>query len=449
MVKHPIQGALRRAARLAQLGAGLAGSYLAQQLQRPFIGEARARASRQKNGLKNAKRVRQELQHLRGPVMKLGQALSMQTHFLGPEIIEELSALQMHAPSMHPTLMRAQFKSALGKYPEDVFRSFDPEPFAAASLGQVHWAVTKDGGEVAVKIQYPAMREAIESDFRTLRTAGFAALLSGHLPPSVVKEAQRGIVEETDYLREAKNLEFFGKALEPLKFVRVPKVYPELSSDRVLTMSRIPGLRLQDFLKTHPSQELRDQLGTGLTRLFFFQLFCVQALHADPHPGNYLLNRDGTIGLVDFGCVKFLKPEVIRCYAQFWSREWVHDPQMYAEIIHVIFGPRVSPADPRVRRCMNEIRTFYDEFHPLDQTSDPLDLADARFMDGLAKLAKVLVKNKFLSPEFLFLSRTESGMCNLLNTLKSRVTTTRIAREWMPSFEKPKARRATGAKKSD
>lgn len=439
MVKNPPQGSLRRAARLAQMGAGMVGSYLANQLQRPFIDEAQAQDRHQKSRLKNAKRVREELQHLRGPVMKLGQALSMQTHFLGPEIIEELSALQMHAPSMHPTLMRAQFKSAFGKYPEQVFRSFEPEPFAAASLGQVHWAVTKDGEDVAVKIQYPAMREAIESDFRALRTAGFAAVLSGHLPGSVVNEAQRGILEETDYLKEAKNIEHFRKALAPLKFVRIPKVYPELSSDRVLTMSRIPGLRLQDFLKTHPSQELRDKLGTGLTRLFFFQLFCVQALHADPHPGNYLLNSDGTIGLVDFGCVKYLKPEVIRCYAQFWSREWVHDRELYAEIIRVIFGPRVSPNEPRVRRCMNSIREFYDEFHPLGPMQKPLELADAKFMDDLAKLAKVLVKNKFLSPEFLFLSRTESGMCNLLHTLKSRVMTTQIALEWMPQVSKAKS----------
>jgi predicted unusual protein kinase regulating ubiquinone biosynthesis (AarF/ABC1/UbiB family) len=424
---------VNRAARLLQLGAGLAGSYLGYQLQRPFLNEERATGRRQALRRKNAKQVREELQGLRGPIMKLGQALSMQTHFLGPEMIEELSALQMHAPPMHTTLMRAQFKSAFGKYPEEVFRSFDPEPFAAASLGQVHWAVTKSGDEVAVKIQYPAIREAIESDFRALRTAGFAARLTGHLPESVIKETERGILEETDYNNEAGNLEHFRKALAPLEFVHVPKVHRDLSSDQVLTMSRARGLRLQDFLKTNPSQELRDKFGAGLTRLFFFQLFRVQALHADPHPGNYLFNSDGTIGLVDFGCVKYLKPEVVRCYAQFWSREWVHNAKLHAEIIRVIFGPKVSPGEPRVRRCMNEIKRFYDEFHPLVTPPKTLDLADSKFMDGLAKLAKVLLRNKFLSPEFIFLSRTESGMCNLLHILKARVATTEIAREWMPS----------------
>jgi predicted unusual protein kinase regulating ubiquinone biosynthesis (AarF/ABC1/UbiB family) len=191
-------------------------------------------------------------------------------------------------------------------------------------------------------------------------------------------------------------------------------------------------MRLQDFLKKNSSQEVRDKLGLGLTRLFFFQLFRVQALHADPHPGNYLLNDDGTIGLVDFGCVKYLRPEVVRCYAQFWSRQWAHDPRLYAEIIRVIFGSKVPPREPRVRRCMNGIKQFYDEFHPLPPGAKPLDLADSKFMDGLARLAKILITNKFLSPEFVFLSRTESGMCNLLHILKARVATTQVVREWMP-----------------
>ena len=264
-----------------------------------------------------AKQISENLQDLRGPIMKLGQALSMQTHLLDAEVVEELAGLQMQAPPMHSTLMRAQFKSAFGKHPEEVFQSFEPEPFAAASLGQVHWAVTKQGEEVAVKIQYPAIREAIESDFKMLRTAGFAARLTGHLQESVIREVERGILEETDYLKEARNIEHFRKHLAPLPFVRLPNVYRELSCEQVLTMSRVRGLRLQEFLKMNPSQESRDKIGVGLTRLFFFQLFRVKAVHADPHPGNYLLNPDGTIGLIDFGCVKYLKPEVVRCYAQF------------------------------------------------------------------------------------------------------------------------------------
>jgi predicted unusual protein kinase regulating ubiquinone biosynthesis (AarF/ABC1/UbiB family) len=431
MVKSGRAAGARRATRLIKLGAGLAGSYIGYQLQRPFIDEAEAAARKTEMQRKRAKQVREELQSLRGPIMKVGQALSMQSHFLGAETVRELSGLQMQAPPMHPTLMRAQFKSAFGKEPEDVFRSFEPEPFAAASLGQVHSAVTKTGEKVVVKIQYPAIRDAIESDFKMLRAAGIGARMTGHLQDSVIDEAQRGIVEETDYRIEARNIEWYRKHAAPLGFLRLPKVYHELSCEQVLTMSRVPGLRLNEFLETNPPQKLRDELGTALTRLFFFQLFKMQSLHADPHPGNYLLNDDGTIGLVDFGCVKYLKPEVVRCYAQFWSREWVHNDALFAEIIRVIFGPKISPRERRVQQCMREIKTFYDEFHPLGKT-EALELADPKFMDGLGKLAKTLLKNKFLSPEFLFLSRTESGMCNLLHDLKARVTTTRIALEWMP-----------------
>jgi predicted unusual protein kinase regulating ubiquinone biosynthesis (AarF/ABC1/UbiB family) len=423
-----------RASRLAQLGAGIAGSYISYQLQRPFLDEKQRSEKRDAMGIKNARQVREQLQTMRGPIMKIGQAMSMQTHIFTPEVIEELSNLQMQAPPMHPSLMRAQFKSSFGRFPEEVFRSFEQEPFAAASLGQVHWAVTKSGDKVAVKIQYPAIREAIASDFKMLRKAGFLARMTGHLEDSIISEAERGFLEETDYLKEAQNIEFFRKHLRPLPFVRVPDCYPELGCEQVLTMSRLPGLRMREFLLTNPTQELRDKIGTALTRLFFYQLFRVQALHADPHPGNYLFNDDGSISLVDFGCVKYLKPEVVRCYAQFWSREWAHNADLFKEIIRVIFGPKTSPKEPRVRRCMNEIRRFYDEFHPLNAPAEPLYLADRRFMDHLNDLAKTLLKNKFLSPEFLFLSRTESGMCNLLHTLKARVTTTKIAREWMPSI---------------
>jgi predicted unusual protein kinase regulating ubiquinone biosynthesis (AarF/ABC1/UbiB family) len=437
MVKSQ-RNSVGRAARLAQMGAGLAGSYLAYQLQRPFGDETKSADRRQTLRRNSARKIREGLQDLRGPVMKLGQALSMQTHLLDADVIEELSNLQMQAPPMHPTLMRAQFKSAFGKYPEEVFRSFEDEPFAAASLGQVHSAVTKAGEDVVVKIQYPAIREAINSDFKMLRTASFAVRITGHLQESVIDEAERGILEETDYVHEARNIDYFKKHLAPVAFVRMPRVYRELSCEQVLTMSRVPGLRLREFLKTNPSQELRDKIGTALTRLFFFQLFRMQALHADPHPGNYLFNDDGSIGLVDFGCVKYLKPEVVRCYARFWSREWVHDTDLFADIIHVVFGPKVSPDEPRVWRCMNEIKRFYDKFHPLTNDAGVLELADPKFMESMNQLAKTLLKNKFLSPEFLFLSRTESGMCLLLHALKSRVATTQIARQWMPTVSKRK-----------
>ncbi|MCW5559505.1 MAG: AarF/ABC1/UbiB kinase family protein, partial [Verrucomicrobiae bacterium] len=271
-----------------KLGAGLAGSYLAHHLSRPFA-DGNSETDRQRSlRRRNARQVREGLQALRGPIMKLGQVASMQGHLLGPEMLEELSTLQRQAPPMHPTLMRVQFRNALGREPEEVFRSFTAEAASAASLGQVHRAVTKDGDEVAVKIQYPAIREAIESDFKLLRTALLPARATGHIEAKAIREAERGILEEADYLKESKNVAFFEKQLAPLPFVRVPRVWKEYSARQVLTMSWLDGAHLKEFLAAKPSQEMRDRIGERLMRLFFFQLFRVRALHADPHPGNYL-----------------------------------------------------------------------------------------------------------------------------------------------------------------
>jgi predicted unusual protein kinase regulating ubiquinone biosynthesis (AarF/ABC1/UbiB family) len=423
-----------RAGSMIRLGAGLAGNFLAYQMQRPFSNAETDARRKDEMHRKSARQVREELQNLRGPMMKVGQALSMQVHELRPEWIAELSALQMQAPPMHYSLMRAQFKAGIGKYPEEVFKSFAEEPCAAASLGQVHWAVTKEGEEVAVKIQYPAVREAVAEDFQFLRKAGLPIRLTGHLSEKIIAEAERGILEETDYRNEARNIEYFREKLAPLGFVRVPRVYKHLSGDRVLTMSRVPGQRMQEFLNDHPKQSLRDQLGEGLCRLFFYQVFQLRALHADPHPGNYLFNKDGSISLVDFGCVKYLKKEAADCYALMWGRQWPTRPDIYAVIVRTMLG-RESANDPEVRRIMEGIRNFYDEFHNVEKPGYVCDAGDPRFMDGLAELSKILLQNKFLSPDLLFVSRTEGGMCNLLHLLKARVRTTTIVKELLPVVE--------------
>jgi predicted unusual protein kinase regulating ubiquinone biosynthesis (AarF/ABC1/UbiB family) len=161
-------------------------------------------------------------------------------------------------------------------------------------------------------------------------------------------------------------------------------------------------------------------------------------MHSDPHPGNYLFNHDGTLGLIDFGCVKHLKPEVVRCYSQFWSREWLHDSRMFREIVKVIFGSSDAAKSAHVQNCMKSIAEFYECFHPLKTPDVPLNLGDPKFMDALRELAAVLLRNKFISPEFVFLSRTESGICNILHLLKARVTTTRIAQEHLRQIRRKK-----------
>jgi len=265
-------GTLPRGYRLGKLGVGLVGSYLGYQIQNIFLGET-GRPQRKAHFHKRASRqLREELGALKGPAMKLGQLLSLQSGTLSEEALQELANLQMQAPGMHPSLARVQFKSALGKYPEEMFREFDPEPFASASLGQVHRAVNFNGEKAAVKIQYPAIRSSIESDLKLLRSAALPGRVTGHVPSALIDEIARGLLEETDYVREAGNLDYFRKGLAGLDFVTVPRVHRELSNDRVLTMSYLEGESLSDWLKRKPSQALRDLMGARLCEAYETQL---------------------------------------------------------------------------------------------------------------------------------------------------------------------------------
>src|SRR5207302_748015 len=276
-----------RALSMASMGAGLAGSYVGYLLQRVFLGEAKGRIKLKSTHTRAARRMAEQMQALRGPAMKLGQMLSLQTGVLPDEILTELATLQMEAPGMHTSLVRVQIKGSLGREPEEIFKNFTTEPFAAASLGQVHHAITREGQRVAVKIQYPGIRRAIENDFRLFRTFAKPAQASGHIPKLAIDEIEKQIVAETDYVREADNIEFLANSLAPLSFVKVPHVFREYSSDKVLTMSLMTGRHLEDFLAQRPSQTLRNQLGAHLFELFYFQLLKIEAFHADPHWGNY------------------------------------------------------------------------------------------------------------------------------------------------------------------
>jgi hypothetical protein len=424
-------GAVARGFRLGKLGLSLMGSYMGYQLQNLLLGEGE-RAQRQSRFQKKAsQRVRRELGVLKGPAMKLGQLLSMQTEILPEEALQELATLQMQAPGMHATLARAQFKSSLGKFPEEMFRKFDPEPFAAASLGQVHRAVTLKGEKVAVKIQYPAIRSAIETDFKLLKSAMLPTQLTGHVPAALIEEIRRGILEETDYLREAGNLEFFRKGLSGLEYMVIPQVYRELSTDRVLTMSYVEGESLGDFLKRKPSDAMRNLLGTRILEMYRTQLYRLNALHADHHPGNYLFQSDGHIGLVDFGCVKrmsFNLSELDNCQ---WRRSWRESEAAARHFLALAYGPRAPYS--RARKMLPVVERMSDLFYPQSASADiVIDYRNpksyARFREFNRQHQKLMLQYKLINPEFAFLVRANVGLGHLLHELGATINISELRR---------------------
>ena len=428
MVKQVITtDSFRRAMRVGNLGFRVAGSYIGYQMQNLFLDSETRVQNRKTFHQKNAHRIRKELQSLRGPVMKLGQFLSMQSQSIPDEVIQELTELQMHAPPMHPTLMRTQFKKSLGKNPEEIFSQFDMEPFAAASLGQVHYAVTSSGEEAAVKIQYPAIRRAVQNDFSLLRTVMLPARITKYVTKEMLQEVERGILQETDYLNEAQNIEFFRKNLKQLPFVRVPKVLKEYTKEKVITMSLMRGEFLDLQLKKKSGQKWRDRLGSHLFELFLYQLFSMGAIHADPHPGNYLYDDDGSISLIDFGCVKYLSDRIMDYFNAFSDREWENDKKKLAQIMNQAFGKKIDLSNEKDRHFVDALIEYNDYLLPSKKSNQTVDFGDPELFDRLFDLFDNALKNHIADPDFFFICRAELGLFNVLFKLGAKVNTTEIA----------------------
>jgi predicted unusual protein kinase regulating ubiquinone biosynthesis (AarF/ABC1/UbiB family) len=433
-MRAPRNTAGRRALRMAGMGAGVTGSYLGYLVQRVFLNEkARAARLRATHG-RAARRVRDEMMSLRGPAMKLGQALSLHTGVLPEEAIAELAKLQREAPGMHPSLMRAQFTSSLGCDPEEAFKEFDPEPFAAASLGQVHRAVTKAGERVAVKIQYPGIQQAIENDFAWFRAVSKPAQVTGHVPKPMIDELEAQIVAETDYGREAGNIEFFEKGLTPLPFVTVPRVFRKLSSGQVLTMSLIRGQHLDDFLARRPPQKLRDLVGERLLELFYFQVLRLGAFHADPHAGNFLFDPDGAIGVIDFGCVKRMTPEFVANLSCLYLYRGARDSKDFQTLLdkrYAMFGATLRPA---ARRALSDFaEKFYRKVYPpeVEKDDQPFDFGASPVLQDYLRESNKLLYSKGALSEHVFLARVEMGLYDTLHRLRARVHTSRIVRRYL------------------
>jgi aarF domain-containing kinase len=428
------EGPARRAFRVAAMGAGVTGSYLGYLAQSAFLNKDEKAKRLKHTHTKAAKRVTDGMLAMKGPAMKLGQALSLHHDILPEETLAELATLQMRAPGMHASLVNAQFRASMGRDPDDVYAKFEPKPFAAASLGQVHRATLKDGKAVAVKIQYPGIRDAIKNDFTWFRNVSKPAQLSRYIPAETLAELEEQIVAECDYVREAENVAFFKKGLSSLPWVELPTVHRALSTDRVLTMSMVPGMHLDDFLATRPSQALRDRVGERLFELFYVQLLRLEALHADPHWGNYLFRADGSIGVVDFGCVKYFPAPFVANMRRVFLYNGSQASEHFRELLEERYAQSGTKLSRSALKALAEIsKGFYGRVYPPDPATDgkPFDFSHGAIVkDYLRETTKVGLAKATL-PEYVFWGRAESGLYQTLHRLRARVHTSAIVRKYL------------------
>ena len=262
---------------------------------------------------KHAADLRKALGGLKGPIMKVAQILSTIPDALPPEYADELASLQADAPAMGWLFTRRRMASELGADWQEKFASFSRDAVSAASLGQVHQATSLDGNKLAVKLQYPDMQSAIEADLRQLKLLFqlYERYDSAISTRDIYDELSDRLKEELDYRREAANLKLYSYMLRDEPVVTLPEYVPELSTDRLLTMSWLDGTRVMPFLDTNPSQETRNEIAKNMFRVWYVPFYYYGVIHGDPHLGNYSLRDDNTINLMDFGSIRLFRPQFV------------------------------------------------------------------------------------------------------------------------------------------
>jgi predicted unusual protein kinase regulating ubiquinone biosynthesis (AarF/ABC1/UbiB family) len=298
-----------RRAQLARMGTSMGARVGAARLRTIGRSDSKKREVRQDAAMRSAADVLQTMGNMKGAVMKIAQMASFAIDGLPDGVQQQLAQLQSAAPPMAYNLVQDVVEAELGGAPESVFASFDTEPMAAASIGQVHAATTKDGRDVVVKVQYPGVDEAIRADLANadMLFQTVAAMFGGFNPQEFLQEVVERMTDEFDYRKEAANQQYFADRYRNHPYVKIPDVVHDASATRVLTSERVYGRRFYDVLDDTQAQ--KDTYGEIISRFAQSSIVVDGIFTADPHPGNYIFMEDGRICFLDFGLVKRLTPD--------------------------------------------------------------------------------------------------------------------------------------------
>ena len=414
---------LERSGLFAKTGLKVGKNY-AQYLMDRATGADDPEARKRELNTQNARDLFKEFTRLRGTALKLAQSMSLDTGLLPDEFMEVMAEAQYSVPPMNRALVRKRVRDGLGRFPELLFDEFEPEAMAAASLGQVHRARLDDGREVAVKVQYPNVRETIESDLAVARTL-FERLIQGEDLDDHFEEVKARLQEETDYLNEAQNIDHFAAEYDSDTLV-IPRPVHELTSETVLTMTHVEGEHLDTFLNAEPDQERCDHFGQLLWDFLHGQVASnARTLHADTHPGNFLFRTDGRLGVIDFGCVKTFPQQFRDDMLRLYRARMVDDED---EITRLLYALDILH-DDLPDDTKDELHRFFNRYgslivEPYRQSS--FDFSDPDFKERLQASFKAASELRAAtgSPHFIFLNKALVGVLNLLTQLGARVDTT-------------------------
>lgn len=415
-----------RAMKFAFTGAKMGGNYIKYLVQKAF------NPNLGKDGLhkQNAEELYKTLGNLKGSALKVAQMLSLDQGMLPQAYTDQFAMAQYSAPPLSGPLVVKTFTRSLGKSPQELFDKFSMEATHAASIGQVHEA-WKDGKKLAVKIQYPGVADTIKSDLRLVKPIALQVLnLTAREIDKYMAEVEEKLMEETDYRLELRRARDIAEACGNIDSLQFPGMYPQFSSDKIITMEWLEGLHMNDFLKTEPSQEILDKIGQSLWNFYQHQLHQLKYVHADPHPGNFLFKNDGTVGIIDFGCVKEM-PEVF--YYDYFGLV-IPELQANDTVMETIMRrmEMIYDTDSTQRRQLYK-ETFLQVIHllALPFTTESFNFGDENYINTVYRLAEEMSSNKELrqggdargSKHLLYINRTMFGLYSMLNRLNAHINT--------------------------
>ena len=435
----PRSRAMRRRADVARLAGRVGRDVAVNRAKRVFADAERKEQLDNELSLHTAEEVARTLGQMKGALMKVGQLASFVDDSMPEPVREALEQLQQNAPPMAPELAARVIEEELGAPPKQVFAEWDPNPIAAASIGQVHRAMTRDGRAVAVKVQYPNVAEAIEADLANLDLATMAMpLVWKSLDAKAIGDEIRArITEELDYCLEAKNQRLFAEWYRDHPFIHVPDVLDELSTARVLTSELAEGVRFQE-LQTW-SQDEKNLAGETIYRFVFRSYYRFHAFNGDPHPGNYLFLPGGRVTFLDYGLVKHFADADIEISLRMADAAVLNpDPKALRRATEDggYFVPNAPVSDERLAEysLMFWEPTLVRGVRPI--TSEWASSLIRKYMFGQGTFGDVLDYAR-VPPEAVILQRINLGVFAILGRLNATTDWRGVAEELWPSVDGP------------
>jgi predicted unusual protein kinase regulating ubiquinone biosynthesis (AarF/ABC1/UbiB family) len=417
---------VQRAGKFIGTGAKIGANYLKHYGKQLVTGDSNKDALHENN----ARDIYKSLSELKGSALKVAQMLSMDKNILPSAYQQQFAMAQYSAPPLSYPLVVKTFQRQFGKSPEQLFDSFSKSAANAASIGQVHKAV-KDGKTLAVKIQYPGVGDSVKSDLAMVKPIALRMFeLNASEYDEFIQEVEARMLEETDYDLELKRSLDLSVKSGNIKNVVFPNYYSEYSGSKILTMDWIDGKPLGEMLKHEIPQESRNVLGQAMWDFYHFQMHTLKAVHADPHPGNFLITPDYKLGIIDFGCVKVMTEDFYTKYFQLLDPSLVDDAKRLEKAFYDL---RFIYPDDSAKEKEFFMTIFKQLVVLLSKPfrSATFDFADKAYFDSIFAFGEEISGMKELRKskkargvkDALYINRTYFGLYNILHDLKATVNT--------------------------